>query len=252
MWRSNRGDRLFGMLAALAPPGWACAYGAYRAEPSHAGARQGHDPRRMPLTAPQIERLLTMLQAPVTDFDCGTLCAPTNGGVPVCCHSTSVLPVLYAAELALLQRRSDLWRRHVPHGADAPLQAAARACDVFAVCKGHLLCERDNRSLSCRTFPFEPYCDHSGEFAGIVFCYDLAHLCPLILGQHAIRDDFVAQCCAMWRQLFAFDDEERRFYAAASARLRRSFGRRHEPIPVFTERGVEAMPTQRPRRRGRA
>lgn len=205
----------------------------------------------MALTQPQVATLLRTLTAPVTKFDCGTLCAPGNGGVPVCCHAPSILPVLYKAELALLQKRSELWRQHVPTGADAPLLQAARACDVFAVCKGHTHCERDNRALACRTFPFEPYLDHDDRFVGIVFAYDMAHLCPLITSAHEIEADFVAQCCAMWRQLFAFDDDERRFYAGLSRTLRRQFGRRGEAIPVWTERGVLACPTSRraPRRR---
>lgn len=194
-----------------------------------------------------IDELLRTLRAPVTAFDCGTLCAPGNGGVPVCCHAPSVLPVLYKAELALLQKRSALWTQHVPTGEDAPLRHAARACDVFAVCKGHTQCERDNRSLACRTFPFEPYLDHDARFAGLVFAYDFAHLCPLIQSQHPIEDAFVAQCCAMWQRLFELDDGERAFYAGCSRSLRRQFGRRGERIPVFTARGVVAMPTSRRR-----
>lgn len=203
----------------------------------------------MALQESQVARLFDMLRAPVTRFDCGTLCAPGNGGVPVCCHAASVLPVLYKAELALLRRRTTMWRRHVPRGDDAPLRDAARSCDVFAVCRGHRHCERQHRALACRTFPFEPYIDHDDHFVGIVFCYDLAHLCPLVLGDQPIEDDFVAECCAMWAQLFAFDDGERRFYATASRRLRRQFGRRDERIPVFTAGGVVAMPTRRPPRR---
>jgi hypothetical protein len=201
----------------------------------------------MALTGPQIDELLRTLRAPVTSFDCGTLCAPNNGGVPVCCHAQQVLPVLYRAELALLQKRSDLWRRHVPAGDDAALRHAARACDVFAVCKGHTHCERDNRSLACRTFPFEPYVDHDGRLAGIVFAYDFAHLCPLIASQHTISGRFVVQCIAMWERMFAFDDAERAFYAGCSRTLRRQFGRRREAIPVFTARGVVAYPTARRR-----
>jgi len=199
----------------------------------------------MPLTQRDIAELLDTLRAPVTTFDCGTLCAPKNGGVPVCCHAPSILPVLYTAELALLQRRSDLWRKHVPSGDDAALRHRARGCDVFAVCKGHTQCERDNRSLACRTFPFEPYLDHDGRFVGLVFAFEFSHLCPLITSDHEIRPDFVAQCCAMWRTMFERDADERAFYAGCSRTLRRQFGRMREPIPVFTENGIVAMPTRR-------
>lgn len=202
----------------------------------------------MVLTEAKVAELLRTLTAPVTDFDCGTLCAPGNGGVPVCCHSAQVLPVLYKAELALLQRRSDLWRRHVPDGADAGLRHRARACDVFAVCKGHTHCERDNRSLACRTFPFDPYLDHDDTFVGLVMSRDFAHLCPLIRSDHPIRPDFVRQCCAMWQAMFAADAGERAFYAGCSRTLRRQFGREGSAIPVFTPAGLVAFPTARRRR----
>lgn len=199
----------------------------------------------MALTEARIGELLATLRAPVTAFDCGKLCAPANGGVPVCCHAPTILPVLYKAEFALLQKRSDLWRRHVPTGADAPLQHRARACDVFAVCKGHTQCEREHRALACRTFPFEPYLDHDGHFVGLVFAFEYAPLCPLIGGEHEILPEFVRECCAMWRRMFEVDADERRFYLGCSRTLRRQFGRHHAPIPVFTENGVVAMPTSR-------
>ncbi|MBL8754008.1 MAG: hypothetical protein JNK15_11980 [Planctomycetes bacterium] len=205
----------------------------------------------MALRAADIAELLRTLQAPVTDFDCGTLCAPGNGGVPVCCNAAQVLPVLYKAELALLQKRSDLWRRHVPRGQDAPLRAAARPCDVFAVCKGHTQCERHNRSLACRTFPFEPYLDHDARFVGIVFAFDQAHLCPLITSDHDISPQFIAECCAMWSRMLELDADERAFYAGCSRTLRRQFGALRRPIPVFTPTGVVACPTRRAGRRGR-
>ncbi len=203
----------------------------------------------MPLTEADLRELHGLLTAPVTTFDCGTLCAPGNGGVPVCCHAASVLPVLYRAELAMLRRRSDLWRRHVPAGlVDPQTQAALRPCETFAVCRGHQHCERHNRSLACRTFPFEPYLDHDGHFVGLVFAYDQTHLCPLITSGHAIGDDFVAQCCAMYRRLFELAPEEKLLYQGTSRTLRRLFGRLRAPIPVLTGRGTLAMPTHRRRR----
>ena len=65
-------------------------------------------------TSAQIEELLSTLSVPVTDFDCGTLCAPGNGGVPVCCDKDLIVPVLYKTEYKLLRGRSDLWRPFRP------------------------------------------------------------------------------------------------------------------------------------------
>jgi hypothetical protein len=198
------------------------------------------------LTQAQIAQLLDRLRSPVTAFDCGPLCAPGNGGVPVCCHAQSLVPVLYKAEFALLRRRSRLWRRFAPKTqAERAMLADGRPGDCFALCKGHLHCERENRSIACRTFPFEPYLDHDRKLAGLVFHYDFAHLCPLIRGGHVIEPQFVREAVAMWEQLFAFAASERALYFTASQSLRRSFGQKRRSIPVFTCEGLRDFPTRR-------
>ncbi len=91
----------------------------------------------MALTEAQISELHAILVAPVTDFDCGTLCAPENGGVPVCCHAQTILPVLYTAEFAVLERRTQLWSRYAPRNdGEREMAAAMRPCETFGICKG--------------------------------------------------------------------------------------------------------------------
>jgi len=202
------------------------------------------------LTKRQTDELLGILSSPVTPFDCGTLCAPGNGGVPVCCHAESIVPVLYKAELAVLQKRSRLWRKYVPRTAQQKeLVRDTRPCDVFAVCKGAEHCERDNRSIACRTFPFEPYLDHAGELAGLVYNYEFKGTCPLIGSRHLILPEFIDQSLRLWERTFEFSEEERQFYLGHSQSLRRSFAQRGKRIPVFTRAGLRRLPTARPGRR---
>ena len=196
----------------------------------------------------EAEALLDLLQAPVTDFDCGQLCAPGNGGVPVCCHAAAVVPVLYEAELRVLQRRSSLWRRYEPGDArQKEMVSEARPGDVFCVCRGVEHCERGNRSLACRTFPFEPYLDRDGELVGLVWGEDFRDLCPLITGPYPVRRDFVDQCLTLWERTFALSPAERDFYAEHSRTLRRSKGQRRESIRVLTRRGWRDYPAGRRR-----
>ncbi|MFO1052292.1 MAG: hypothetical protein U1F36_08775 [Planctomycetota bacterium] len=207
----------------------------------------------MALSEAQVAELLGILTAPVTDFDCGTLCAPSHGGIPVCCHGETIQPVLYRAEFALLRRRSTMWSRHRGQGVNDA--AELRPCEMFADCKGHTRCEREHRALSCRTFPFEPYLDHDDRLAGLVFVYDLMQLCPLIGSGHRIRDDFIEQCGRMFARLFEFDPDERELWAMQSRALRRSFGRAGAKIAVYRKDGVFPYPTsreswRRARRRG--
>jgi hypothetical protein len=197
-------------------------------------------------TPDQIEELLATLHAPVTDFDCGTLCAPDNDGVPICCDRDRVVPVLFRSEYSLLRERSDLWR---PFRArteqQKTLREDMRGCDRLCECKGVAHCERDNRSLACRTFPFEPYLDHDGQLAGLVWNYDFEGVCPLVAAKYAIRADYIDQCLRMWGQAFAWSEDEWEFHFGHSESLRRSFGQKRRPIPVFTREGIVEMPTRR-------
>jgi Fe-S-cluster containining protein len=192
------------------------------------------------------EELLETLRSPITEFDCGTLCAPGNDGVPVCCQASSIVPVMYKAEYELLRRRSELWGPYRPRSdADRELVADARACEIFAECKGHEHCERENRSLACRTFPFEPYLDHDMQLVGLVWYYDLKSLCPLIESKHRILPEFIRECLSMWEKLFEGMPEELEYYHETSESLRRSFGQKQKKIPVHTRDGVRQMPTSR-------
>ena len=203
-------------------------------------------------TPAQIEQLLSILHAPVTDFDCGTLCAPSNGGVPICCDRDRIVPVLYRGEYALLRERSDLWRPFRPRTAQQKtLRQDMRSCDRLCECKGVAHCERDNRSLACRTFPLEPYIDHDGELVGLVWNYDFQGTCPLVAAKYPIRADYVDQCLRMWDQAFAWSEDEWEFHLGHSESLRRSFGQKRKKIPVFTRDGVVRMPTRRPPARAR-
>ena len=199
-------------------------------------------------TQAQIAELLETLRAPVTDFDCGTLCAPDNDGVPICCDRDRIVPVLYREEYRLLRERSDLWSPFQPRTKQQrTLGEDMRACDRLCQCKGVAHCERENRSLACRTFPLEPYLDHDGDLVGLVFNYDFQGICPLVASRYAIRPDYVDECMSMWEKAFAWSEEEWEFHFGHSERLRRSFGQKRRRIPVFTREGLRRMPTARPR-----
>ena len=197
-------------------------------------------------TPSQIAELLETLTAPVTEFDCGTLCAPDNGGVPICCDKERIVPVLYTREYALLRKRSDLWRPFQPRTKQQrELGEDLRSCDRLCECKGVAHCERDNRSLACRTFPLEPYLDHDGELAGLVWNWDFDGTCPLVGSRHPVRADYIDQCLRMWEKAFGWSEDERQFYFEHSQTLRRSFGQKGRKIPVFTRQGRKRMPTRR-------
>jgi hypothetical protein len=200
-------------------------------------------------TAAQVEELLSTLTVPVTEIDCGTLCAPDNDGVPICCDKSRIVPVLYKKEYQVLRARSDLWRPFRPENAQQrELGEDMRGCDKLCECKGVAHCERDNRSLACRTFPLEPYLDHDADLVGLVWNTDFDGTCPLVNSRHKVRADYIEQALTMWEKAFGWAPKEREFYMGHSQSMRRSYGQKRRKVPVFTVGGIRRMPTRASKR----
>lgn len=195
----------------------------------------------MKATSASIEdyrRLYDMFQAPVTRFDCGRKCAPLNGGDPVCCSTKHAVPVVERAEWSLLRSRSDLWRPHRPTDAAGKAIAAELAKSCLAIeCKGARHCERDNRSLACRSFPFFPYIDRKGRFIGLAIHWAFADRCWVMSNLGVVDDEFRRKFVAAYDYLFAVDAGEYGANKEHSAALRRVFSRRRWPIPLIGRDG---------------
>jgi hypothetical protein len=82
-------------------------------------------------------------------------------------------------------------------------------------------------------FPLEPYLDARGRFIGLTYIYGAARLCPLIGRQMDLRQEFVNQSMAIWRQIFAAYPEERNSYRTASRQLRARFTRQGRRARLF-------------------
>jgi len=183
-------------------------------------------------------RLYDLFQAPVSRFDCGRKCAPLNGGEPVCCSTDHAVPVVDRAEWLLLRSRSDLWRRHKPQDAQGKAIAAALPRGCLAVeCKGARHCERDNRSLACRSFPFFPYIDGKGTFIGLAVHWTFADRCWVMSNLGIVDAEFRRQFVAAYDRLFAVDRGEYEANKDHSTALRRVFSRRGWPIPLIGREG---------------
>lgn len=190
------------------------------------------------------EALYKSFDAPITDFDCGQLCAPLNGGVPVCCKSEDVIPVLYVGEFKRLLERTQLWETFQPQNAHERRLVADNGEYQLAVCKGVAHCERENRSLNCRSFPFLPYVDHDGAVQGLVYDYDSAEgKCPLVELPQVVTKRYISEALSFWSQILVKSPEEQRFYGDESAGLRRRFAREGTGVPVLVEDGIRHFPT---------
>jgi hypothetical protein len=179
-----------------------------------------------------------IFQASISRFDCGRKCAPLNGGSPVCCSTQNAVPVVHRAEYKELQRRTDLWFDFKPYDAATKkiVKDLHRSCTAVE-CKGVAFCERDNRSLACRAFPFFPYMNRAGEFIGLGTYWDFSDRCWMISNMQVVDAKFVAEFVAAYEYLFKVDPREYDTFKEFSATMRRRFSFKKQPIFLIKRDG---------------
>lgn len=184
--------------------------------------------------------LYNHFQSPITKLDCGEKCAPYNErGVPFCCDTGHAVPTAYQAEWEYLQENTDLWH---PWKADkleetARLQSQTPSGQVLIECKGHLLCQRSFRSLTCRSFPFFPYIHQNGEFLGLSVYWEYEERCWVINNLQVVTPEYQLEFVACYEELFRRMPEELENFSRHSAYMRRVFGRRRRAIPLLHRNG---------------
>ena len=126
-----------------------------------------------------IAALYASFSVPITEADCGKLCAPYNpSGKPFCCDICVAVPVALKEEWAYLKPNTRLWHRL--RGDECPkdpidvpkMKAETPAYMHLMACRGPEHCERDFRTLSCRQFPFSPYITTDDRFIGLTYNWD--------------------------------------------------------------------------------
>jgi len=182
-------------------------------------------------------------QAPIsTVYDCGKKCAPLNNGEPVCCSTTHAIPIVDKAEWQLLKTRTDMWTRFKPKTPDqiAEVNDLKGSDSCAVVCKGAAHCERDNRSLACRSFPFFPYYDKSGEDAkivGLATYWSFTGWCWVISNITIVEAPFAREMIETHEYLFARDEHWRRTYIEQSATTRGVYSRWNKKFPIIDRNG---------------
>ncbi len=184
------------------------------------------------------ERIYRLFTAPVSAFDCGARCAAHNGGTPVCCSTDDAIPIVDSQEWALLKSRTDLWREYVIADKATQKELSDLHHDCTAVeCKGAAFCERDNRSLSCRTFPFFPYISREGDFLGLSVFWTFEDRCWVQSQLQIVNLRVLGEFVAAYEMLFEVDRDEFTANRDHSANMRRVFARRNRPLPLLGRDG---------------
>ncbi len=174
-------------------------------------------------------------QAPISKiYDCGKKCAPLNGGQPVCCEAKNAIPIVEHSEWRLLKSRTNMWRKFKPADAAERKEVAdLKGSDCRAIeCNGAAHCERDNRALACRSFPFFPYFNPAKELVGLSHYWTFEGQCWVISNITIVEQPFIDQFIATHEFLFKQDDAWRETYIDQSANMRRVYSRRGERFPV--------------------
>ncbi len=184
------------------------------------------------LTIEEIEYYYSLLTEEITDYDCGELCKHNNNGIPYCCSIENAVPLLYKAEFEYLKTKGDLWKEWIPKTKeDKKLKEEESKDQIFCECKGYQYCIRDQRSISCRTFPLEPYLDRRGVFVGLTFIKTFTEKdpktgklkCPLTIKYKDIRQEFIDSHYIFWEKILLRREEEYETYLETSKKLRQEF-----------------------------
>jgi hypothetical protein len=194
--------------------------------------------QKVPFTGLQKDEVTyyySLLNEELTDYDCGHLCKDDNGGYPFCCLVENAVPILYKQEFELLRSRTNLWSVWKPQTEeDKQTKKDYEGGDtIFCKCKGVEFCERENRSISCRTFPLEPYIDKRKVMVGLVFMKEFMHGCPLTKKPKDIRQEFIDSHFIFWEKLLLRNHEEFEMYWKSSKGYRISRSKTKKKFQVF-------------------
>ena len=185
-------------------------------------------------------RLYQTFQAPISALDCGSRCAPYNErGVPFCCDTRHAVPSVYQAEWQYLNDHTDLWHLWKPEdsGNAAQLRSALPDGQVLVECLGHKLCQRNFRSITCRSFPFYPYLTVQGEFIGISYYWEYEDRCWVISHLGQVSQAYMESFIDAYDTIFQLVPEEVENFRQHSIRMRRIFGRKKRAIPILHRNG---------------
>jgi hypothetical protein len=176
--------------------------------------------------------------ANISKYDCGKYCAALNGGQPVCCTTDHAIPIVDKTEFALLKTRTNLWRPYVIKDAQArKLLSDLHKTTCAIECKGAAFCERENRTLACRTFPFYPYITRQNEVIGLATYWTFEDRCWLMSNFQVVERNFVKQFIEAFQYVFDRDELEWESMRNNSAHHRRQFTKQNRIIPLIGKDG---------------
>ena len=194
----------------------------------------------------EIRAIYASFGTPITEQDCGEKCAPHNpSGKPFCCDICEAVPVAYESEWATLKNLTPLWH---PYRGDE-CETEAETLDegempegmIPLACLGHLACERENRLISCRQFPFFPYVSSEYEFLGLAYDFDFEEKCWIISNLDLVTEEYRKEFLQSFDQIFALFQDEFESYMIRSEEMRQIFAERRQGFVILLRDGSFGM-----------
>jgi len=183
--------------------------------------------------------------APVTQVDCGQMCAPNNpGGKPFCCDICHAVPAVYQEEWQYLQPNTKLWKVYSGNECEAvqtDTNAAAPEGMLLLACLGPDQCERDYRAISCRQFPFFPYITSDFRFIGLAYEWQFENTCWVIQNLDQVTDRYRKEFVIFYDRLFDLNMAEMESYSLLSEEMRDEFMNRGRRIPLLHRNGNDYL-----------
>lgn len=192
--------------------------------------------------------LYDSFDTPVTTLDCGLMCAPHNPrGIPFCCDICCAVPVAYKDEWRYLRASTRLW--HPWRGDECAAEMSERSelesqtpphLRLLA-CRGPRYCERKNRAVSCRQFPFYPYLTSDNRFIGLTYDWEFTDKCWVISNLHLVTEEYKCQFIRTFDLLFETWLEDMDCYAELSAETREHYLVARRRIPLLHRDGSACL-----------
>ena len=199
------------------------------------------------LNAEEIRGFYANFNVPVTDLDCGQMCAPHNpSGKPFCCDICHAVPAAYTSEWGTLKGVTELWHpyRGDECASEPGPEPATPVTDsdmppgmIPLACLGPDRCERENRLLSCRQFPFFPYVTSDYRFLGLAYDWEFESRCWVVSNLGQVTDAYREEFVRMYEHIFALFQDEFESYALRSEEMRAHFLTQRRRIPLLHRDG---------------
>lgn len=187
-----------------------------------------------------IKTLYASFDSPIAAIDCGRKCSPYNErGIPFCCDTLHAVPTAYQAEWCYLEENTDLWHRweNDDQKITSVLRGDLPAGMEMIECLGHVHCQRNYRSVTCRAFPFYPYIDGENCFLGLTCYWEYEDRCWVISNLDAVTREYRGQFIDAYDVLLEEVPDELKNFGYHSHLMRQIFAADERLIPLLHRDG---------------